>query len=153
MAYFRPSVLTDCLELAPKLRQQDLNEITASHGMSAVNTLSLSFKISNETNTIIHEGEVIGMFGYGSDGDEVAVPWLLASDKLPKISKEFLPQSKRWVDGVAAAYPVLVNRVDVRNTVAIRWLKFLGFKFITRIENYGVGQIAFYEFVRADIKV
>lgn len=152
MAHFQPSVLADVLELAPKLRQQDLNEIAASHGMSAVNTLSLSFKISDEVNSIILDGEVIGMFGYGSDNG-IAVPWLLASDKLPKISREFLPQSKRWVDGIASQYPILVNYVDVRNTVAIRWLKFLGFKFIQRIENYGVGQTPFYEFVRADINV
>lgn len=153
MAYYRPSKIEDCLELAPILRKQDVDEVAASHGLNPVTALRLSFKISNECNSIIHEGKVVGMFGYGSDGGTVAVPWLLASDKIKEISREFLPQSKLWVDKVAEDYDVLVNYVDVRNTVAIRWLKFLGFKFIRRIEHFGKAQVPFYEFVRADINV
>ena len=151
MAYFRPSEAIDCLKLAPKLREQDKNEVMASHGLEPVTALHLSFKLSNKSYSIIHDDEVIGMFGYGpGDSDIVAVPWLLASDKLKEISREFLPQSKTWVEEVNKDFPILVNYVDARNTVAIRWLKFLGFKFIRKIDKFGLGQIPFYEFVRVE---
>ena len=38
--------------------------------------------------------------------------------------------------------------VDARNELHIKWLKFMGFKFIQRHENFGVAKLPFYEFLR-----
>lgn len=148
--YYRTSELEDVYVLAPKLRKQDINEIEASSGFLPMEALSYSFHSGGESNTIIApDGEVIGMFGVSPTLDPlVGVPWLLASPRLPEVSKEFIPQSLEWVKQKNEEYPLLFNAVDVRNTVAIRWLRYLGFTFIQRIEEYGVGKKPFYEFVR-----
>jgi RimJ/RimL family protein N-acetyltransferase len=148
--YYRTSEQEDVYELAPKLRKQDVDEVKASSGYTPEEALIYSFHVSGENNTIIApDGEIIGMFGVGSTADPyIGVPWLLASPRLPEITREFLPQSLEWVKQKNEQYPVLINYVDCRNTVAIRWLRYLGFTFIKKIEEYGVGKKPFYEFVR-----
>jgi hypothetical protein len=148
--YYRPSVKEDVYELAPKLRKQDVKEVEASSGYMPEEALLVSFNSEGESNTIIApDGEVIGMFGVSATLDpHIGVPWLLASPRLPEVSKEFIPQSLEWVKQKNEEYSLLHNAVDVRNTVAIRWLRYLGFTFIQRIEEYGVGKKPFYHFVR-----
>jgi len=147
MAHYRPSVREDCELLAPFLREQDKHEIAASHGLEPLAALQLSFMVCEECNSIIHDDSVIGMFGV-SDGGEYGVPWLLGSDRLLEIKKEFIPQADAWVKEVNQRYPLLLNYVHAGNTVSKRWLKSLGFVFLKRIEEYGVGKEPFYEFVR-----
>ena len=64
------------------------------------------------------------------------------------LKKELLTRPIKWLEEKNKEYPLLVNYVDARNKVAIRWLRFLGFTFIRKIEKYGVGRKPFYEFVR-----
>lgn len=153
--YYRPSEIRDVYDLSPKLRTQDVNEVAASSGFSPEEALLVSFNAGGEVNSIIaSDGEVIGMFGVSpTDDPNLGVPWLLASPRLPEVSKEFLPQSLEWVRAVNKQYPMLLNYVDKRNTVAIRWLKFLGFSFIRLIDEFGVGKQPFYEFVRVNKNV
>ena len=150
--YYRPAVKADVYVLAPKLRDQDKAEVKASSGMNPEEALLYSFEAGGEVNSIIApDGEVIGMFGVSPTPDPtLGIPWLLASPRLPEVSREFIPQSKEWVIEVNKKYPLLLNYVDKRNTIAIRWLRKLGFTFIAEIEEFGVGQKPFYEFVRIE---
>lgn len=146
--YYRPSTAGDAETLAPKLRKQDVEEVWASHGITPIAALVTSQNNSSESHTIIaSDGEVIGMFGVVDDG-AVGVPWLLTSDRLPEVAREFLPQSREWVERINQDYLVLTNYVDVRNKVAQRWLKWLGFKFVRVVEEYGYEKKPFYEVVR-----
>jgi hypothetical protein len=148
--HYRPSVPEDVLVLAPKLRKQDKDEVMAAAGLTAEQALSLSFLSEGEHNTIISgDGEIIGMFGVSTTSDpNIGTPWLLASPELPKVTKQFIPQSLEWVKQKNKEFPLLINYVAAQNTVAIRWLRYLGFTFIQRIEEYGVGKKPFIEFVR-----
>jgi hypothetical protein len=148
--YYRPTTLDDVYDLAPRLRQSDVDEIKASSGLLPEPALYFSFKNGAETNTIIaSDGEIIGMFGVVSTHDPlIGVPWMLCTDRLPEIRKEFLPQSLDWVKETNKQYPILFNYVDKRNTKAIRWLRYLGFKFPQLVHEFGVGKKPFYEFVR-----
>lgn len=150
--YYRPAEAGDEVILAPKLRKQDAVEVMASAGLEPLAALKASLLVSEERYSIIaSDGTIVGMFGVAPTGDKnVGCPWLLGSDRLPEVRKEFLPQSLEWVKGVNKRYPLLINYVDVNNTKAIRWLKYLGFTFISRVEEYGVGRIPFYEFVRIE---
>ena len=109
-------------------------------------------QLSDEVYAIIAgDEEVIGLFGVTPTEDPiVGCPWLLASDRLPEVSKEFIPQSLEWVKGINKKYPILRNYVDARNRLAMRWLSYLGFTFINLIDEYGKGRIPFYEFVRIE---
>ena len=40
------------------------------------------------------------------------------------------------------------NYVDARNVVHIKWLKWLGFTIINKHNQFGIGRIPFYEFVK-----
>lgn len=149
-AYYRPATLDDVYVLAPKLRQADVQEVKDASGLSALDALLLSVEASSEALSIIAtDGEVVGMFGVCPTVEaDMGIPWLLCSDRLPEVRKEFIPQSAEWVIEVNKKYPVLFNYVAKDNKVAIRWLKHLGFNFTQLIENYGVGKKPFYEFVR-----
>jgi len=100
--YYRPSEEEDVLRLAPKVRQQDVRELQAAAGYEPLLALHLSYTSSDESHTIIApDGEVVGMFGVCPTNDPLlGVPWLLASDRLPEVSREFIPQSLDWVNQV-----------------------------------------------------
>lgn len=148
--YYRPATVDDVYDLAPRLRQADKDEVKASSNLDALGALLISMECSEETNSIIApDGEVIGMFGVAPTPDPMlGVPWMLASDRLPEVRKEFIPQSLEWVKEINARYPILYNYVAKDNTVAKRWLRYLGFNFTQLVEKFGHGQKPFYEFVR-----
>lgn len=150
MGYYRPAKYGDCKVLAPNLREEDKSEVWASHGLKPLEALQFSFILSEECNTIISDNEdIIGMFGVTNFGD-VGVPWLLMSDEIykPSHAKQFVPQSKKWVSEVQKRYKLLVNYVAQENDKAIKWLRLLGFTFISLEPNFGVNPKPFYEFVR-----
>ena len=148
MHHYRPSILSDCLELAPNMREQDVTEVSYSNGLSPLDALQASYRASQECNTIIHEdGSVVGMFGL-SDSVIFASPWLLGSDKLVETKRVMLPVSAKWVEEMNTKHPILLNYVHVDNTVSKRWLKSLGFNFIKLEQEFGVGKQPFYQFVR-----
>lgn len=149
MAFYRASTVNDCEQLAPIMREADAREVMASGGWTPLGALLASLVNAEEANTIIHEDRVIGMFGVGSSEDsDTGIPWLLASEEINEISFQFLRESRHWIRRVQDKYPLLCNYVAAENTVAVQWLRFLGFKFIREIENFMDGGLTFYEFVR-----
>lgn len=149
MAYYRPAEGKDISLLAPHIRTQDRTEIWHSHGMTPEEGLSFSLERAVEAHSIISdEGNVIGMFGVGEVTPHIGVPWLLASDELQLYFRQFLPESLKWVEKVNDRYDLLFNYVYAGNTVSIKWLKWLGFSFIQKIEDWGVHPAPFIEFAR-----
>lgn len=153
MAYYRIAVREDCAILAPKMRKQDAQEVWHSDGMSPLEALEMSYDAAEECNTIIDDdGEVIGIFGVSpAGGKRIGSPFLLASDKLPTVAKEFIPQSKEWIEKIHENYDLLFNYVHADNKISMRWLRWLGFNFIQKLE-YGVNPSHFYEFVKLKVK-
>ena len=148
MAYFRPSVIEDCDELAPIMKAPDVREVMASTGMPPLTVLRGCFHASEECLTVINdEDEVVAMFGYSILAEDVAAPWFLSSGGEIVFAKKFLREGRKWVQAVNSQFPLLTNFVDVRNKVAQDWLKFLGFSFL-RVIPYGVERKPFIEFVR-----
>lgn len=74
--------------------------------------------------------------------------WLLGTEGIKMHSIEFLRKSREWVSRLHEEFPVLYNDIDSRNTVHIRWLQWLGFKFINELPSYGYEGRLFYHFVR-----
>lgn len=151
--HYRPARFEDCREISPLMREQDAKEVMYSHGFKPHQALTESFRVSQESNTIIHEdGSVVGMFGV-ADAGSFASPWLLGTDKIIDTRKEFIPQAIEWVARMSDKYPLMFNFVHEDNTVSIRWLKSLGFEFIKLDKEYGVGKKPFYQFVRINKNV
>lgn len=149
MEYVRPATVQDALELAPKLRQADLREVKAASGQSPEAVLLCGVSYGRPCLSFVDpEGNLAGMFGVTPTGvPEIGVVWLLSSDAVERYPMHFLRRCKPWVEKFNDMYPILTNFVDQRNEVHVRWLRWLGFKFL-RLVEYGVEQLPFYEIVR-----
>lgn len=149
MAHYRPAKLSDCMQLAPRLREADVKELAASSGEEPLEALIISLQVSSECNAIIDDdGLVIGLFGVAIVDEDLGTPWLLGADGIKDISREFIRGCHSWVNQIQEEFPVLCNFVHAENKIAIRWLKKLGFTIINLVPEFGVGKEPFYEFVR-----
>ena len=106
--YVRPAVLADALQLAPKMRKADREEIRASNGSSPLEALVIPFTYKKSRSyTIIgtvKEG-VIGMFGVAPTKDpEYGIAWLLSSENLFKHTKQFIKECPYWVSQMSEGY-------------------------------------------------
>lgn len=120
----------DAMYLAPKLRQIDLLEVK-SVGHTPYEALSLGFNLPN---SVVYSGlnsneQVVLMFGCSQapDDKDAGVIWLLASDELDELRKDFLKLSKHWVEQVSSPYKYVYNLVHKTNKKSIRWLRWNGF--------------------------
>ena len=117
------------LPVAWNMRHADANEVRLATNRTPLDALRDGFNMSLYSWTILLRGEPIGMFGLscltilGNSG----VPWLLGTDKMLKIRRQFIEESKEFVHFMNVIYPHLVNFVHVDNAPSIRWLKVLGF--------------------------
>lgn len=149
MAHYRKATLGDCVKLAPNLREADQKELLLSSGEEPLEALIASLQASEECNAILNdEDEVVGIFGVAPVDEHLGSPWLLGSEGIKDIAKEFIEGSHDWVEQVQSKYRVLVNYVHKDNEIAIKWLRKLDFQFIKLVEEFGVGKAPFYEFVR-----
>ena len=147
--HVRQSIQDDVDYLCDNLRPEDRQEVLASHG-STREAVQIGFDESEECWTIIvtDTGEIAGIYGLARYDDTLGVPWLLTSPAIKKVWLPFLRGSRKWVEEANNKYPLLTNAVDADYTVAINWLRFVGFTFIKKHEKWGVGNKPFLEFVR-----
>lgn len=59
----------------------------------------------------------------------LGIPWLLGTDDAVRNKRVFINHSKQALEEMKSICPNLFNFVHEDNTVNIRWLKWLGFKF------------------------
>ena len=144
--YVRKAELKDALELAPKIRIGDRQEIMASNGVSPLEALVTPFTQEGKIYSIIgttSEG-VIGMFGSVPSSEKgFGVVWLLSSEILFKHTKQFIKECPKWVDEMSEGYEYVYNFVDERNWKSLKWLQFLGFEPKNKIGDFGIGKMPF----------
>ena len=130
-AYYRPSVEWDVEFLAPWLRPMDKQTIRWMTDMTAHDGLEYTFSNSAESNSIVVNDTVVGMFGVAGVTGQEGSPWLLMSDFLdtsPHLKKLFLVECRRWIEAKKLQYKRLWNFVYKDHKQHIQWLKWLGFK-------------------------
>jgi len=145
--YVRPAKLEDSLQLAPRIRKGDRQEIMASDGASPLEALVIPFTQKNaKIYSIIgtkSEG-VIGMFGSSPTKEKgYGVVWLLSSETLFKHTKQFIKECPKWVNDMSKGYKYVYNFVDERNWKSLKWLQFLGFEPRRKIGDFGIGKMPF----------
>jgi hypothetical protein len=144
----RPSVLNDCYVIAENIREDDRRELLAMSGEEPLEAMVSGFIHSDKPRTVLVGDTPVAMFGSGEFEPGVGTVWLLGTKGIEDISMYFLRESKYWLEHLHENYDLLFNYVDERNTVHIKWLKWLGFTFISRHEKFGVENRPFFEFVR-----
>ena len=142
--FVRPATREDCLELAPRLREEDVQECLHSSGLPARESLLLSFH-GGETFAVVWGTEVVALFGHVGVPRIIGVPWMLASPTLSQIRKSFLRECREYVQRMLSLYGTLENYVWVENKVHIKWLQWLGFEF-GPAQPYGINGQLFYRF-------
>lgn len=140
----------DAYDLVPRLRQADLNEIQAASGRDPLSVLREGAERSVPSCTILgNNGYVAGMFGVVPEGDFGRI-WMFGSVELlhPPLRRQFIKECPAFVKVMERPYLAIGNYIDERNTVHIRWLRWLGFIFIHRHAHYGFEQRPFLEFIK-----
>lgn len=136
-------------------REEDQAECLAVDGNGcAENCYQAMDMAESETYTIMNDGYPIGMFGV-TPLVGMGIPpgwgtaWLLASNGLYSIKKEFLQQCPLWLDHLQRHYPVVTNFVHVKNTPGLRWCQYVGFSFATTAVPYGIAGEKFIQVTRS----
>jgi len=137
----RPAIPTDCVEIARNMREADLMEIKAGGWTDPLLCLMDSYERTEKPFTGVWKGVPCCIFGvtrvryrmFDDDGNwcsrGMGAPWMLGTDQVGTARWRVLRESQKWLDVVKVDYDILYNRVHSKNTVHIRWLKWLGFQF------------------------
>ena len=129
------------IEVASNLRPDDRREVEEGHGLDSMFYLKEEAKLGSCIYFEVPNGKTAGMAGV----DEGGIIWMLCTDAIHEFPLTFAREAKRWVE--SRPEPLLWNVVDKRNTVHLKLLKFLGFKFL-REYPFGPNNLPFIEFCR-----
>jgi len=145
-----PVSVDEAAEIAAIVRQADLDEITEALGIEMEHGLRLCFGGSCKASKIVVDGKIVAVFGDSIHDvqQSIGVPWLISTIHVDKRAKPFLRVCKDEVAEMLTRHATLVNYVDVRNTQAIRWLRWLGFIF-SDPAPYGPKGLPFMMFMQA----
>ena len=139
--YIHPVTIKAALEVASNLRPEDRRELEEGHG---TNVLEYFLEVSRDPNNVWFEvpnGKTAGMAGVSKEGNI----WMLCTPAILEYPLTFAREAKRFVD--SRTEPLLWNIVDKRNTVHLKLLKFLGFKFLREV-RHGPNNLTFIEFAK-----
>ena len=139
--YIHPLTMKAALEVAFNLRPEDRREVEEGHGLNPMEELPLAVHRGSCVWFEVPNGKTAGMAGVGPDG----AIWMICTPAIKDYPHTFAKESKRFVE--SRTEPLLWNVADRRNTVHLKLLKFLGFKFLRELK-YGPNQLSFIEFCR-----
>lgn len=130
-------------ELAQTMGDADRAEVWASGRHTPLRALERGLEVSRDARAWLRDGKVICLFGVGhfTPLSIEASPWMLGSRDLPRYAREFARGSKLVVARWREQYPILRNFVDVRHTVAVRWIGWLGFTLLPAVPYGREGEL------------
>lgn len=144
------SKIEDILYVSKHLRQVDIEEIYLASGSRPYQSLRYGFEKSDLCFTVFVDNEPVGIFGsmkYFLLSDVGSV-WFLGTDKMKKIRKTFVKESKRYLE---ALFDIGVSRLEnyvwIENKKSILWLKWLGFVF-EEAKEFGKQKALFMKFYK-----
>lgn len=150
MGFVQRATVEDVTYIAKNLRQADRMECDATLAMPPELALPRAVRDGQRVWTFHrNDGLPVGVFGADPTPiPEVGIVWMVSTDEIELHKREFLVESKPYVLALNDDFPIITNMVDARNTLHHRWLKWLGFAFLRRIDSWGARSVPFYEFAR-----
>lgn len=124
-----PIELGDIDRIMPIIRQADRDELEGALQISLSDSLAEGLAQCCKASKIVVGNKIVAIFGDSRHDGMIGVPWLVSTIHVERHRRAFLRVCKPEVQEMLTRHEVLVNYVDVRNTVAIRWLAWLGFNF------------------------
>jgi hypothetical protein len=146
---FKPATSFDVSHLLKNLRPHDAAEIEATGGITEMK-LWECIEGANEAYSVFTEDrELVCIFGINPHpvDQHQGIVWLLGTHLLDRHLKTLCKASTYWLKRWHTKYPVLTNHTDQRNKKVLRWLQWLGFKFIN-VNPVGPYKVPFIHFIR-----
>lgn len=141
----RPSTLEDVDNICLRLREEDAAEILAASGQYPMHVLPSCFDETTKVWTA--DNDYVALFGVNKDTRRYAgIPWMVATPLLEKYPIQFVKFSRQVISGWIEQYPYLINCVDARNELHVKWLKWAGFTFTKLHPEWGAAKIPFHQF-------
>ena len=128
------------MEVASNLRSDDRREVEEGHGLDPFVMITSKAQEGSCVYFNVPNGKTAGMAGVDPGG----LIWMLTTPAIEEYPVTFAREAKRYVERQKG---LLWNIVDKRNTVHLKLLKFLGFKFLREI-FHGPNQLSFIEFCK-----
>ncbi len=139
--YIHPATLEAAIEVASNLLPDDRREVQEGHGHDPESALIVGMNNCDSVYFKVPNDKIAGMAGVYKEGQI----WMLCTDAIYEYPHTFAREAKRYVK--SRKEELLWNIVDERNKVHIKLLRFLGFKFLRRL-NHGPNNLSFIEFCR-----
>lgn len=148
--WVRPYEPRDLRDIVPNLRAADVDEIKAVVGVSPAAALPGCIAASRETLVFGAFDTPVAILGLQDviDNPDVGIVWMLTTRHVEEYPFQFLRVVKDYLPLAHKYHPIITNHVDERNTVHIKWLRWMGFSFLRRIERWGAENRPFLEFAR-----
>ena len=137
--YIHPLTEEAAFEVASNLLPEDRREVEEGHGYDPTVILPSTYDMGDSVYFRVPNGELAGIAGVHDKGQI----WMLCTPAILKYPVTFAREAKRYVD--SRQEKLLWNIVDKRNTVHLKLLRFLGFKFLRELKH-GPNQLTFIEF-------
>ena len=150
MDRLRQATAEDALVLSGNLRPADQDEVYAATGLDVNEAMVQSHRESSLSWVFLSDGgEPYLICGVApcSTYHHVGVPWLLATEEITAHKLITARLSAYCVGMALKEYALLVNWVDARNAVSIRWLEWNDF-YIEEPKPYGHLDYPFHRFWR-----
>lgn len=138
---YRSPTMKDCYDLAANLRTHDRAEMQAARGGLSPGDLWLSclerwhgYAVRDAQERLVC---IFAVNPHHDAYDTVGVPWLLGT---PLLDRHLLSASRGARQAIAfwhKRFQTLTNFTDERNTVILKWLRWLGFKFTNSVDLHG----------------
>ncbi len=122
--------------IAADIRDADRKEMLAL-GTTVEDALAEGLAHSDLAMTGLLDGVPVCMFGVAPSDILLGrgIPWMLSANAIEQAQLQFLRACRPVVARMRERYPHLRNIVHSENATAIRWLKWLGFRFVSEDEG------------------
>ena len=137
--YIHACTLEVAYQVASNLRQEDLEECVEGHGIYPTIDIPLASLRGSCVSFTVPDGRTAGLAGIEED-ERI---WMLCTPAIHDFPITFAREAKRFIDNRSESK--LWNYVDKRNTVHIKLLKYLGFRFLDEV-LFGPNQLPFIKF-------
>ena len=123
MVEYRRPTDADITDLAANLRQQDVAELRALEFTDMPHVVRHCVLLSDWCWAARVDGGLACIFGVSKNGE----PWMLGTDLVAKHRRNLAREAPHYIRLMLKDHPRLINRVHAANTVAVAWLRRVGF--------------------------
>lgn len=118
----------DVKHMAEHLRPIDVIEAWLLLRRLPLEALDTSVKLSDHSFIVKADGEPVILYGVNRIGlSDEGVVWMVATPRIKFLQKVFLRKCKKEFLSLTEGYEMVYNYVYEHNTIALSWLKWLGF--------------------------